>query len=112
MSKPTSRLLKVIRKEYVTANMLRVTLGGEALAGFPEDQEGGYIKFIFPTTDGSRLMRTYTIRQQRQHELDVDFALHGTLVWHVSGHYIRKQETRFKWVALGPKNVFQNLQTG
>lgn len=77
MSKPTSRLLKVIRKEYVTANMLRVTLGGEALAGFPEGQEGGYIKFIFPTTDGSRLMRTYTIRQQRQHELDVDFALHG-----------------------------------
>ncbi|MGB2063738.1 MAG: siderophore-interacting protein [Marinomonas gallaica] len=77
MPKPTSRLLEVIRKEYITINMLRITLGGEALADFPEDQESGYVKLIFPTKDGSRLMRTYTIRQQRQTEFDVDFALHG-----------------------------------
>lgn len=77
MAKPTPRQLKVLRKEFVTTNMLRVTLGGEGMADFPEDQESGYVKLVFPTIDGSRLMRTYTIRQQRPEELDIDFAIHG-----------------------------------
>ena len=77
MVKPTPRPLKVLRKEYVTSNMLRVTLGGDAMADFPKDQESGYVKLMFPTLDGSRLMRTYTIRQQRADELDIDFAIHG-----------------------------------
>lgn len=77
MAKPTPRQLTVLRKEFVTTNMLRVTLGGDGLADFPENQESGYVKLIFPTIDGGRLMRTYTIRQQRSDELDIDFAIHG-----------------------------------
>ncbi|MCC4275034.1 siderophore-interacting protein [Marinomonas communis] len=77
MPKPTMRDLHVVRKQFVTPHMLRITLGGDALTDFPADRESGYVKLVFPTTDGSRLMRTYTIRHQRQDELDIDFAVHG-----------------------------------
>lgn len=77
MPKTKARQLQVLRKQFVTTNMLRITLGGNDLADFPEHQEGGYVKLIFPTTDGTQLMRTYTIRQQRADEVDIDFAIHG-----------------------------------
>ncbi|MBM6551791.1 siderophore-interacting protein [Marinomonas ostreistagni] len=76
MAKPEPRLLSVIRKSFITPNMLRLTLGGAGLKDFPEDQESGYVKLIFPV-DGGRLMRTYTIRHQRADEIDIDFAIHG-----------------------------------
>jgi len=77
MPKPTPRELEVIRTTSITKNMLRVTLGGEAMSGFPQNQESAYIKLIFPQENQARpLMRTYTIRKQRASEIDVDFALH------------------------------------
>ncbi|QDS89135.1 Vibriobactin utilization protein ViuB [Rosistilla ulvae] len=77
MAKPTPIELEVIRTTSLTEHMLRVTLGGDALASFPEDQESAYIKLIFPQGEGQRpILRTYTIRHQRPTEIDVDFALH------------------------------------
>lgn len=57
--------------------MLRVTLGGPGLEGYPAGQQGGYVKLQLPLTDGKRAVRTYTIRAQRDDAIDVDFALHG-----------------------------------
>lgn len=42
------RLLDFVRKKYVSKNLLRVTLTGEDLIGFPEDQNGSHIKVFFP----------------------------------------------------------------
>ena len=77
MARPTPRTLHVIGKQAVSGNMLRVTLGGEGMQAFPDDQAGAYIKLIFPATaEQPQLMRTYTVRAQREHEIDVDFVLH------------------------------------
>ncbi|WCN12888.1 SIP domain-containing protein [Marinomonas mediterranea] len=84
MSTPRIRELTVLRKHYVTENMLRVTLGGENMDTLPKDHEGGYVKLVFPKGDG-RLMRTYTIRNQSEQELDIDFVIHGAHKEQVSG---------------------------
>lgn len=78
-SRPLPRKLRVIGKRNITPNMLRVTLGGAGMAGYPASQEGGYVKLrLSPENNGGRpIVRTYTIRQQRKDELDIDFALHG-----------------------------------
>ncbi|MGO2356523.1 MAG: siderophore-interacting protein [Marinomonas foliarum] len=76
MSKPQSRELVVIKKAYITPHMLRVTLGGDEINTIPEDQESGYVKLIFPTENQKPLFRTYTIRHQREDEIDIDFVLH------------------------------------
>lgn len=76
MSKPQSRELIVIKKSYITPHMLRVTLGGDEINTIPEDQESGYVKLIFPTENQKPLFRTYTIRHQRENEIDIDFVLH------------------------------------
>lgn len=59
--------------------MHRVTLVGDALDEFPKGKDGGYIKLILEDGEEGRkpLMRTYTIREQRERELDILFALHG-----------------------------------
>jgi len=65
--------------------MLRLTLGGPGLDGFPAGQAGGYVKLRLPQADGKIAVRTYTIRAQRGGEngdasgqqIDVDFALHA-----------------------------------
>ncbi len=78
MSKLLPKNLEVIRSNYITPHMLRVTLGGSGLASFPKNQESAYIKLIFPQRGGARpLTRTYTISGQRSDEIDVDFALHA-----------------------------------
>ncbi len=71
--------LTVTDARQISPSMHQITLGGEALAGFPQGQAGGYFKLILePGTDGKKaLMRTYTIRRQREREIDVQFALHG-----------------------------------
>ncbi len=80
--RPPPRKLEVLGSQSITPNMLRVTLGGEALADFPRDQEGGYVKLNLPPLPGTQkpTVRTYTIRNQRCGvngvEIDVDFALH------------------------------------
>lgn len=77
MAKPAPRTLDVIRAEYLTPNMRRITLGGAAMTAFPQAQESAYIKLIFPKDGAEKpLLRTYTISQQRDCEIDVDFALH------------------------------------
>ncbi|MGJ8689666.1 MAG: siderophore-interacting protein [Gammaproteobacteria bacterium] len=78
MAKPAPMNLDVIRSEYLTPNMLRVTLGGSELKNFPDDQESAYVKLLFPQLGEPRpLMRTYTVSQQRSDEIAIDFALHG-----------------------------------
>ncbi|MCF4010015.1 MAG: siderophore-interacting protein [Paraglaciecola sp.] len=67
----------MLHTQYVTPNMLRITLGGAALADFPTEQASAYVKLVFPQTNSSRpLLRTYTIRHQTAHSIDIDFALH------------------------------------
>ena len=75
--RPAPRELVVIARHQLTPNMLRVTLGGAGLAGFPADAQGGYIKLNLPVDGGKSVIRTYTIAAQRADEIDCDFALHG-----------------------------------
>lgn len=77
--KPQRRILKVTGKRHVTKNMIRITLGGPGLDGFPGGQAGGYVKLRLPAPGDpeKQVVRTYTIRHQRNEELDIDFALHG-----------------------------------
>ena len=78
MSRPAPRTLEVIRSQRITPHMLRVTLGGPELENFPKSQESAYLKLIFPRPGEVRpLMRTYTVSEQRNDEIDVDFALHA-----------------------------------
>lgn len=75
--RPTPRTLRVLGSETITPNMLRITLGDAGPDRFPRDQESAYIKLMFPETDSSpALMRTYTVRFQRDDAFDVDFVLH------------------------------------
>ncbi|WP_027967864.1 siderophore-interacting protein [Halomonas halocynthiae] len=77
MGKPMTRELEVLRTAQLSPHMRRITLGGDGLADFPADQESAYIKLIFPRGNGEKpLMRTYTIRHQREREIDVDFVQH------------------------------------
>lgn len=77
--RPPQRTLSVLRKSLVTPNMMRVTLGGDQLEGFPTGTDGGYVKLRLPDLHNPEetVVRTYTIRAQRASEIDVDFALHG-----------------------------------
>ncbi|MCT7655619.1 siderophore-interacting protein [Oceanimonas sp. NS1] len=79
MPKSDLKELVVLASSYVSDNMLRITLGDD-IARLPADQESAYIKLVFPQEKGERpLLRTYTIRHQRQAEIDVDFALHSPM---------------------------------
>jgi NADPH-dependent ferric siderophore reductase len=79
MPRPEPRILTVIDSIRVTPNMHRITLGGDGMTSFPRDQNGGYIKIMPPVPeDGKRIVRTYTIRNQSQADIVVDFALHGS----------------------------------
>jgi NADPH-dependent ferric siderophore reductase len=78
MARREPRNLIVIRTDRITTNMLRVTLGGEGMSNFPEDHAGGYVKLMLPHSDGEQsITRTYSIRHQRENEIDIDFVLHG-----------------------------------
>ncbi|MFC4256296.1 siderophore-interacting protein [Altererythrobacter xixiisoli] len=76
-NRPPPRLLQVLDRTQVTPNMLRLTLGGPGLEGFPAGQAGGYVKLRLPTDGGKVVVRTYTIRAQTAETIDVDFALHA-----------------------------------
>lgn len=76
-----ARNLVVKSATNLTPNMRRVTLHGEALAGFPKGSEGAYIKLLFNQSDSDKpVMRTYTVALQRseKNEIDVDFVLHAS----------------------------------
>lgn len=78
--RPPPRTLDVLRKEQFTPNMLRITLGGSGLLGFPDEQDGAYVKLRLGESgsDGKPLVRTYTVRYYRPgaREMDIDFVLH------------------------------------
>jgi len=98
VSTTAPRLLQVRRSERITPRMVRVTLAGDALAGFGGDGPDRRIKMFFPVpgqdrpavpraTSGGPLwpageprptVRTYTVRRYdaAAGELDVDFVLH------------------------------------
>lgn len=99
MTTTAPRLLQVRRSERLTPRMVRVTLGGDELAGFPGDGPDRRIRMFFPAPGQVRpavprastagpvwpagearpAMRTYTVRRfdPAAGELDVDFVLHG-----------------------------------
>ena len=79
--RPPPRELRVLSKHTVSPHMQRVTLGGPGLAGFPDDQDGAYVKMRVsePVSGGDKpVVRTYTVRYYRADagELDIDFVLH------------------------------------
>ena len=82
MPKPVPRPYTVLKRQLVTPHMLRLTFGGEGMAAFPADQESAYIKLVIPAghesmpETPSSVMRTYTVRHQRDGEIDVDIVLH------------------------------------
>ncbi len=99
MTTTAPRLLQVRRSERLTPRMVRVTLGGDELSGFPGDGPDRRIKMFFPAPGQDRpavprastggpvwpagearpAIRTYTVRRfdAGAGELDVDFVLHG-----------------------------------
>ncbi len=94
MSRALPRKFKVVNKQFITQNMLRVTLQQTDNNPLPANQDGGYIKLHFPRpgvlnndiekqilsedTQCRPLLRTYTICQQRSdlNEIDIDFVVH------------------------------------
>ena len=85
------RRVEVSRVEVLSPAMRRITFKGAELEGFAPEAPASYLKLIFPEPGQSEpdrplpdaprptAMRTYTPRAVRpdQHEVDVDFVLHG-----------------------------------
>lgn len=91
--------LRVVRTRRLGPTMLRVTLGGADLTGFASGGRDQSFSLFLPHPGQSApvvptgadwfsryramdpavraVMRSYTVREQREGELDVDFALHG-----------------------------------
>jgi NADPH-dependent ferric siderophore reductase len=78
----TPRVARVISKQQVTPNMVRIVLGGEGLAGFAVGEfTDHYVKLQLPDPgDPSRTRtRSYTVREWdgERGELTIDFVVHG-----------------------------------
>ncbi|EHL97879.1 Siderophore-interacting FAD-binding domain protein [Acetobacteraceae bacterium AT-5844] len=91
------RLLTVLRVEQPTPGLRRITLGGEALAGFISAAHDDHVKLFFPAPgevaprlptvsaegtlvppEGGRpIARDYTPRRFTETELEIDFVQHG-----------------------------------
>lgn len=93
------RLLQVVRTEFLSDAMRRITLSGEDLVGFPQDRNGAHIKVFLPRPEQRKpilptlgnngpiwpeahlrpITRTYSVRRYcaEKNELDIDFVLHG-----------------------------------
>lgn len=92
---PTQFRTTVVRTEHLTPHMVRVVVGGDELADFPDEPwTDRYVKLAFPrpgaegVPDGSwrelpiehrPVLRTYTVRHldTRARELAIDFVVHG-----------------------------------
>ncbi|MCK1794862.1 siderophore-interacting protein [Streptomyces sp. XM4193] len=92
----TIRTAPVVRKEYVTERMVRLTVGGEELTGFHSYQADDHVRIVLPEPDGSLRLptpredlmlnwprpmpptRKYTVRRwdPATREIDLDFVLH------------------------------------
>jgi NADPH-dependent ferric siderophore reductase len=78
MARRDPRKIKVIGTKRITANMHRVRLGGEGIRDFRKGQEGGYIKLNLSQINSERpIGRTYSVRFQRDNQIDIYFVLHG-----------------------------------
>lgn len=93
------RLLQVVRAQFLSDAMRRITLSGEDLYGFPVDRNGAHIKVFLPQPDQRKpvlptlgpkgpvwppahlrpITRTYSVRHYcaETNELAIDFVLHG-----------------------------------
>ncbi|MFT4148923.1 MAG: siderophore-interacting protein [Paracoccaceae bacterium] len=83
------RNLTVTAAEHVTPSMLRLTLSGPELEGFPSASPGDHIKMVVPDGAGGQAMRDYTPRRfdPRTNSLIIDFALHDAgpaTIWAVN----------------------------
>lgn len=80
MAPPAPRRLTVIDSARISPHVQRVTLGEGEIHSFPQDQESANIKLILSQADGDKpLLRTYTVRQQRPDQFDIDITLHEPL---------------------------------
>ena len=72
------RNLTVTHVERVTPRMVRVTLGGDELAGFASPSPDDHIKVFFSAPDGSSQGKDYTPRHfdAERKLLSIDFAIH------------------------------------
>ncbi len=76
------RKIRVLNISQISPNMKRITFSSNDLNDFPENENGGYIKFLFSKNlshNKDSVVRPYTIRKFRKKnlELDVDFAHHS-----------------------------------
>ena len=70
-----TRNLKVKKLSQLSPNMLRLTFTSKDLLDFPENEEGGYIKFLFTNKNeknNEKLVRPYTIRNFRKKPDKID----------------------------------------
>jgi NADPH-dependent ferric siderophore reductase len=97
--RPPPMRARVLRRTELSPHIVRVTVGGEALAGFTYPGPAAHFKLILPTGDARDIelpepgedglvsydralamtVRTYTARRfdPDSHELDIDVVLHG-----------------------------------
>ncbi|MEM1025176.1 MAG: siderophore-interacting protein [Myxococcota bacterium] len=75
----TPRNLTLEKRITLSPHMVRMTLAGEELAGFPAGFEGGYVKLRLEDESVGTAMRTFTIKRfdAERRELDIDMVLHG-----------------------------------
>ena len=76
------RKIKITNISKLSPNMKRITFVSNDLNDFPENENGGYVKFLFPKNPSDKensLARPYTIRNFRKNtlELDIDFSYHS-----------------------------------
>ena len=76
------RKIKITNILKLSPNMKRITFFSNDLNDFPENENGGYVKFLFPKNPYDKedsLARPYTIRNFRKKklELDIDFSYHS-----------------------------------
>ena len=78
MARTPPRTFTVLANRTLTPHMRRVTLGGQGMADFPADQASAYVKLLLPQPGLDKpVLRTYTIRAQREGEIDIDFVVHA-----------------------------------
>jgi NADPH-dependent ferric siderophore reductase len=72
------RNLTVTKVELLTPRMVRITLGGDELAGFVSPSPDDHIKVFFTAPDGSLQGKDYTPRRfdAERKLLSIDFAIH------------------------------------
>lgn len=117
----------VLRTARVTPRMVRITVGDQSLATFPDDQGDRHVVLYFydegvdlpePLTLASArtvlgqvrpAMRSYTVRRHDPvtHELDIDFVLHGSGVGSgVAAHWASSTVPGDRLILVGPSPAY------